>query len=355
MILNRKSIIILVTTVFLLSTFFAASVMAQCPTCDGTGKVTCPYCQGTGKITMSDRDTCTTCLGTGKVDPTVEVGSYASWLSDGKVYVQAKFQNTEEKGVYGKATAEVDAPTKTYTGTSARTYLPAGQEVDITVTISDVSPSDYEKLKQQMKFPTRVYPSSLDKIVCPRCDGQTAVLRTIECPDCSGTRFLSCPDCGGTGIEGGQNVNSAFNLDIGGTAFGVIAIAGVSMGAYVLLKRRKMSEQSLRRMPSFEFQNWVLKKLGGKVASEADARMGIDGLSAQEKPVLIRQADGVGKSEIERLAASLGRAKAREGLIVAFSFADDAYLGKVRAKLNYRLEITMVTVKELIEGRERTY
>jgi len=45
--------------------------------------------------------------------------------------------------------------------------------------------------------------------------------------------------------------------------------------------------------------------------------------------------------------------EAKNWIIVAFSFGDDAFRGKVRAKLNYGLEIQMVTVKELIESKKR--
>jgi hypothetical protein len=40
-------------------------------------------------------------------------------------------------------------------------------------------------------------------------------------------------------------------------------------------------------------------------------------------------------------------------MIVAYSFGNDAYTAKVKAKLNYGLEIQMVTVKDLIESRKR--
>jgi len=48
----------------------------------------------------------------------------------------------------------------------------------------------------------------------------------------------------------------------------------------------------------------------------------------------------------------MGRIKAKNGIIIAFSFADDAIRGVVRARINYRVEIKKVTVKELIEKRE---
>jgi hypothetical protein len=57
-------------------------------------------------------------------------------------------------------------------------------------------------------------------------------------------------------------------------------------------------------------------------------------------------------SEIESFTSALARNRAREGVIVAFSFGSDAMRGKVRAKMNYGLEIQMLTVDELIDNRK---
>jgi len=130
-------------------------------------------------------------------------------------------------------------------------------------------------------------------------------------------------------------------------------VAGVAIAAFVVVKKRKVSEKDLRSLAPTEFQNWVLKKLASKSSSPRDSRVGIDGYTIEGQPVAIKQSDGIGRNVIENFAAAMGRSKAKNGIIVAFSFGDDAFRGKVRAKLNYGLEIEMVTVKDLIEGRKR--
>jgi hypothetical protein len=47
------------------------------------------------------------------------------------------------------------------------------------------------------------------------------------------------------------------------------------------------------------------------------------------------------------------RKKAKKGLIVAFSFGKGAYEEIARAKLHDNLEITAMTVKELLKGRNQ--
>ena len=60
--------------------------------------------------------------------------------------------------------------------------------------------------------------------------------------------------------------------------------------------------------------------------------MGIDGFTDEGYPFQIRQEDDVGKRAIDSFAAAMGRSKARNGTIVAFSFGRDALEGVTRAK-----------------------
>jgi outer membrane biosynthesis protein TonB len=133
---------------------------------------------------------------------------------------------------------------------------------------------------------------------------------------------------------------------------GVVVVAGGGISAFVFVKKRKVNEKSLKRLSSSEFQDWVLKKLNGKSSSSKDSAMGIDGFTTGGQPVSIKQSDGVGMSAIESFTSALARNRAREGVIVAFSFGSDAMRGKVRAKMNYGLEIQMLTVDELIDNRK---
>lgn len=329
--------------------------MAQCPTCKGTGKVICSYCQGSGEITIEKEGICEACSGSGVLKPTITIKSKSVWLSDGKVFVKARFENVEDVATYGKVTAEVEAQTATYTATSSRTSFPPHEEIEVTVIIEEISSADYNQLEVKKIFPTHTSLSEVEDVVCPHCDGTGLGSGIAECPHCGGTGIADCPTCSGAVVDRGeQNEKLNIPLDIGGTVLGVSVIAGVAIAAFVVVKKRKVSEKDLRKLPPQEFQNWVLKRLAGKSSSMRDSHVGIDGYTIEGQPISIKQSDGVGRNVIENFAAAMGQSKAKNGIIVAFSFGDDAYTGKVRAKLNYRLEIQMVTVKDLIEGRNRT-
>lgn len=150
----------------------------------------------------------------------------------------------------------------------------------------------------------------------------------------------------------GAAVDWMFIAEVG---LGVALLGGSGVFAFVFVKKRGVSEKSLRNRSSSEFQAWVLKKLEGRSASSADSALGIDGFSSLGQPLAIKQSEGVGMNTIDLFASSLAKSRAKNGVIVAFSFSDDAVRGKVRARRNYGLDIQMVTVQELINSRRPLY
>jgi hypothetical protein len=348
----KKKLLIAAFTVILLCSALnvALTMAAKCPECDGTGEIECPYCDGTGEVTAEQGETCEYCSGTGTIEPRLTPMT-TSWLDNGKVMVQVVYDNEEDVSVHGKVKAELEVQGNTYTATSSVTTFPPNEKTTVTLSITGISTADYEYL-QDRPISTSITLEA-DSIVCPYCDGTGLAPATYECPRCGGTGYIECPECGGTGvIEGTENEG----FDIGGALYGVAAVAvvaGVAVAAFVVVKQRRVKESDLRKLSPSEFQNWVLKRLGGKTSSQSDARMGIDGYTLDGQPVAIKQADAVGRNIIENFAASLGRSRAKNGTIVAFSFGPDAIRGKVSAKLNYKLEIQLLNVRELIESRNR--
>ena len=152
--------------------------------------------------------------------------------------------------------------------------------------------------------------------------------------------------------KSGDAGNSLFIVEVG---LAVVLLGGGGVFAFFFMKKRKMSEKSLRRMPSSQYQAWVLKKLAGKSPSSMDISHGIDGFNSMGHPLAIKQSEGVGMHDIDLFAASLAQKKAKNGVMVAFSFGDDAIRGRVRARRNYGLDIQTLTVRELIESRRPLY
>jgi hypothetical protein len=337
----------------LLFSILSVTLATVCPRCDGTGEIICPYCDGEGEVIVEEGAPCESCSGSGILEPVIILKSRSAWLNNGKISAQATYENTESVDTYGRVTAEVEVNGNTYSATSSRVLFPANENSQVSITIDGISSADYNTLQAQQVFSTSITLDA-DEVGCPYCDGTGLTPASIECPQCGGIGFIECPECGGSGIEGGeQNAE----LDIGGTTYGVAAVAvvaGVAVAGFVLVKKRGVKEEDLRKMALTEFQDWVIKRMGGKSASQSDARMGIDGYTLDGQPLSIKQEDGVGMNAIEKFSAAMARRNSKNGMVVAFSFGTDSIRGRVRAKMNYGFEIQMVTVSELIDSRNRS-
>ncbi|MCL2358926.1 hypothetical protein [Candidatus Bathycorpusculum sp.] len=144
-----------------------------------------------------------------------------------------------------------------------------------------------------------------------------------------------------------SQADSLFLIEI---AVGVLVLCVVAFLGFMFIRKRGPNEKKLRKLSSSEFNTWVLKRLAGKPASSMDASFGIDGFTSLGYPLSIKQSDNVGMNSIDLFAASVARSKARNGVIVAFGFSDDAIRGKVRARRG-GLDIQMLTVQELLDTK----
>jgi hypothetical protein len=323
----KSELIKVVLSAFLLfSVLNVVIVLAQCPTCGGTGEIACPYCNGYGYI----------------LNPKISTLVTQFWTNEGGVIVEGTFKNEEDIGVYGTAVAEVYAGSKTYTKSGSPTYLPPNEKTKITIRVDGISYNDYRILTGQRIIRGRMTMSDIDDIPCPYCDG-TGV---VPCPDCGRGGDLTV----GERSTQKEDTTTSFAVDwtiVGGV--GVVATGAIA--AVLVVKRKKVTENDLRKLTSLDFRNWVVQRLSGKASSLRDSRIGIDAYTAEGHPVQIIQSDNIGRNTIEGFASVMGRVKAKNGVIIAFSFADDSIRGIVRARINYGVEIKKVTVKELIQSK----
>jgi hypothetical protein len=322
----------------------------KCPTCKGTGEIDCPKCDGTGYIGESEVVECTNCEGTGKIAPNIFQQSMSAAKSASTTDVSAVFINHEEEEISATVTASLDS----YSITSKdKISFPPDEEVTVDLSIPYVSISSITTIMTKIDLKVNA-----EEITCSYCNGEGTVTQGTECTKCGGTGVLDCPDCGGSGyVTQGAVLNTSKNsggvdLTLIGEVAAVIAVVAVgSVVGFILIKKRRVNENSLRRLSNSDFQQWVLKRLDGKPATSKDTSMGIDGFSRLNLPIAIKQTDAVGMNAIDLFAASLAKNRSTGGIMVAFGFSDDAIRGKVRARTNYHLDIQMMTVRELIEGR----
>ena len=123
------------------------------------------------------------------------------------------------------------------------------------------------------------------------------------------------------------------------------------IGATVDLENLPVSEDDLRKLRPFEFQNWVIQRLNGDHSQRKSGDMGIDGYSYMEHlPIQVKQSDGVGRVTVDNFETAVERHGASKGYIVAFSFTRNAREEVARVKAEKGLEIELVEASTLVEA-----
>ena len=144
--------------------------------------------------------------------------------------------------------------------------------------------------------------------------------------------------------DNGTNDYGSFALPI---LIAVIVVLGCIGGFFVVKRGGGTNEQSIRQFTSYEYQDWVMQKLGARAATVFDSRKGIDGFTNDNTPIVIKQSDGVGRAQVDNFMKTLTQTRSRSGIMVAFRFDIDAQEAVDRARMN-RMDIRLMTVRELI-------
>jgi hypothetical protein len=79
----------------------------------------------------------------------------------------------------------------------------------------------------------------------------------------------------------------------------------------------------------------------------------LTGVTFEGHPIQVKQSDNVGRNVIDSFETAIRRRKATTGVIVAFSFGSGAYEEIARSKLPDNIDITALTVSEIIKNQNR--
>jgi hypothetical protein len=127
------------------------------------------------------------------------------------------------------------------------------------------------------------------------------------------------------------------------------------------------SEDKLRKLPPFEFENWAVIALGGIPNKAQVGDMGIDGriypVSAVPKPrekgqlafmdvwypIQVKQKDKVGRPDIDSFEAVMAREDRQKGFFVSFEFASTALTEIDRFFRQTHRVIVPLTVREILD------
>lgn len=193
--------------------------------------------------------------------------------------------------------------------------------------------------KERLGYPTQKPEALLNKIIQASTDEGDVVLD---------------PFCGsGTAIVSAQKLKREWiGIDISPTAVGLMERRVKKAGARkVKLVGMPVTEEQLRALRPFEFQNWVIQRLNGTHSPRKSGDMGIDGYSFfLHDPIQVKQSDSVGRNVVDNFETAIERNKSTSGMVVAFSFTKGAYEEAARAKAAKGLDIALTTVAQLLSS-----
>ncbi len=181
-----------------------------------------------------------------------------------------------------------------------------------------------------------------------------ALLERIITASSSPDDVVLDPFCGcGTSIAAAYGLNRRWvGIDISPTAVNIMKRRVQKMGAVgVQTIGLPTTEEQLRTLKPFEFQNWVVQRVNGVHSPRKTGDMGIDGFSFFDHvPIQIKRSRRVGRNVVDNFETAVERYGANKGYVVAFSFTRGAVEETARVKSAKGLEIELVTVKDLLLG-----
>jgi DNA modification methylase len=109
----------------------------------------------------------------------------------------------------------------------------------------------------------------------------------------------------------------------------------------------------LKALEPFEFQNWIVNRIGGVHNNKKTGDNGIDGwtlevLNNLRLPIQVKQSDNIGRNVIDNFETAIRRVKKDKGIIYALSFGKGAYEETARARTEDGVDIQLVKVSTLI-------
>lgn len=246
-------------------------------------------------------------------------------------------------------------------------YLDEQEGVQIDTVWTDIPPIN-SQAHEALGYPTQKPLALLERILQASSNENDIVLDA----------FCGC----GTALVAAQKLNRQWiGIDISPTACRVMAkrlrdVCGMEQGVKVwktprgfLLRDLPRSEEQLRKMPPFEFENWAVIALGGIPNKTQVGDMGIDGRiypvgAAPERrgkakgefdftdvwyPIQVKQKDKVGRPDIDAFEAVMLREERQLGYFVSFEFTSDALFEIDRFQRQTGRTIKALTVREILD------
>lgn len=157
--------------------------------------------------------------------------------------------------------------------------------------------------------------------------------------------------CGTTLVAAHQQGREWIGIDVSPTAAELMKRRLDRLGATARLVGMPVTENELRGIKPFEFQNWVVQRFNGTHSPRKTGDMGIDGFSWFEHlPIQVKQSDAVGREIVDKFETAIDRNGNKAGYIVAFSFTRGAREEVARVRNAKGLDIRLTRVADLLAG-----
>ncbi|HLX35654.1 MAG TPA: DNA methyltransferase [Candidatus Limnocylindrales bacterium] len=162
--------------------------------------------------------------------------------------------------------------------------------------------------------------------------------------------------CGcGTTLVAAESLGRGWvGIDISPTAVQLMQQRLEKMGVTVKVVGLPDTDESLRALKPFEFQNWVIHQMNGAHNPRKTGDGGVDGYSWYlHEPIQVKQLDKVGREIVDTFETAVERSHKKKGYIVAFGFTKGAHDEVARVKRTRGLEIVLKPVAELLKEDRR--
>lgn len=198
----------------------------------------------------------------------------------------------------------------------------------------------------------RLHAGSGERVGYPTQKPEALLERIITASSNSGDIVLD-PFCGcGTTVAVASRLGRNWiGMDISPTAMRVIKRRMHRDHIYDFrIEGMPETEEDLRKLEHFEFQNWVIDRVNGKHSPRKSGDMGIDGYSFFDLfPIQVKQIEKVGREKVDEFETAVLRDGGKKGFIVAFGFTRGAWDEVARVK-SKGLEIGLVKVADLLDN-----
>jgi len=192
--------------------------------------------------------------------------------------------------------------------------------------------------KEWLGYPTQKPESLLQRIIETSCNKEDIVLDPMV--------------GGGTTIAVAHKLGRKWiGIDVSPTACKVAQKRMRSLGVRnIVVLGLPKSVAELKKLPHFEFQNWVCNQLSGRISDKKSGDMGIDGWTFDNVPIQVKQSEDVGRNVIDNFETAIRRGEKKKGIIVAFSFGKGAVEEVARVKETEGLDIKLLNVDEILKA-----